>query len=132
MSGKGANIGKCIERTMAYLKWGLASRVSEAMQACKFTDAESHNPVKQMAVCRARSCKSHWWGKEEPTIEFFINATIADSSVSPLTDPTMAAFVAGCRARDFWWGGMQALCYYSLNQSKSSYSLQHWECNMVN
>ncbi len=50
MLGKGVNVDKHIECTVAYLKWCPASRVPEAMRACKFTDAKSRNPAKHDLV----------------------------------------------------------------------------------
>ena len=90
MSGRGlsVDIGKHIECTVAYLKWCPVSRVPETMQACKFTDAISHNPVKQMAVCRAHT-KANGWKRKNPLLGS-INATLADLSVSSLREPTMA------------------------------------------
>ena len=54
MSGKGRCVDKRIERTVAYLLRCPRSTVPEAMRACKFSDKESSNPGKQMAVRRAR------------------------------------------------------------------------------
>ena len=53
MSGKGVAIDKQIAATVVYLKRCPASKVPKAMRACKFTDKESCNPAKQMAVRRA-------------------------------------------------------------------------------
>ena len=53
MSGKGWCVDKRIGRTIAYLLHCLRLTVPEAMRACKFSDKESKDAGKQMAVRRA-------------------------------------------------------------------------------
>ena len=55
MSRKGRCSDKCIGRTVAYLLHCPRSTVPEVMQACKFTDKESKDVGKHMAVHRADS-----------------------------------------------------------------------------
>jgi hypothetical protein len=55
MSGKGWCVDKRIKRTVAYLLRCPRSSVPEAMRACKFSDKESKDARKQMAVHRADS-----------------------------------------------------------------------------
>ncbi len=55
MSGKDRCVDKCIERAVTYLLRCPRSSVPEAMQACKFSDKESKDARKQMAVHRADS-----------------------------------------------------------------------------
>ncbi len=55
MSGKGRCADKRIGRTVAYLLRCPRSTVPEAMRACKFSDKESKDARKQMAVHRADS-----------------------------------------------------------------------------
>ena len=55
MSGKGWCADKRIGRTVAYLLRSPRSKVPEAMRACKFSDKESKDAGKQMAVHRADS-----------------------------------------------------------------------------
>ncbi len=64
MSGKGRCADKRIERTVAYLLRCPRSTVPEAMRACKFSDKESKNAGKQMAVRRAREKAAS--GKRNP------------------------------------------------------------------
>jgi hypothetical protein len=51
MSGK----GRCVDKRIAYLLRCPRSSVPEAMRACKFSDKESKDARKQMAVNRADS-----------------------------------------------------------------------------
>jgi hypothetical protein len=53
MSGVRGRDCKCIARTAAYLLKCPASSVPQAMWACKYSDKESSNVAKQMAVRRA-------------------------------------------------------------------------------
>jgi hypothetical protein len=55
MSGKGRCVDKRIQRTVTYLLRCPRSTVPEAMRACKFSDKESKDARKQMAVHRADS-----------------------------------------------------------------------------
>ena len=55
MSGKGWCADKRIGRTVAYLLRCPRLMVPEAMWACKFSDKESKDAGKQMAVHRADS-----------------------------------------------------------------------------
>jgi hypothetical protein len=55
MSGKGQCVDKRIERTIAYLLCCPRLSVLEAMRVCKFSDKESSNAGKQMAVHHADS-----------------------------------------------------------------------------
>ena len=55
MSGKGQCVDKRIERTFAYLLCCPRLTVPEAMPAWKFSDKESKDAGKQMAVRRADS-----------------------------------------------------------------------------
>ena len=55
MSGKGQCVDKRIECTITYLLRCPRSSVPEAMRACKFSDKESKDARKQMAVHRADS-----------------------------------------------------------------------------
>ena len=63
MSGKGRCVDKRIERTVTYLLRCPNSTVPEAMRVCKFSDKESSNAGKQMAVCRA--CEKADGGKRK-------------------------------------------------------------------
>jgi hypothetical protein len=53
MSGVRGHDGKRITYTVAYLLKCSASSVPQAMQVCKYSDKESSNVAKQMAVCQA-------------------------------------------------------------------------------
>jgi hypothetical protein len=53
MSGVRGRNGKRIAHTVAYLLKCLALRLPQAMRACKYSDKESSNAAKQMAVRRA-------------------------------------------------------------------------------
>ncbi len=55
MSGKGWCVDKRIKCTVAYLLRYPRSTVPEAMRVCKFSDKESKDNWKQMAVHRADS-----------------------------------------------------------------------------
>jgi hypothetical protein len=55
MSGKGWCVDKRIERTVAYLLRCPRLTMPEAMPACNFSDKESKDAGKQMAVHRADS-----------------------------------------------------------------------------
>jgi hypothetical protein len=55
MSRKGWCVDKRIKRTVAYLLRCPRSTVPEAMRACKFSDKESKDARKQMAVHRTDS-----------------------------------------------------------------------------
>ena len=55
MSGRGRRVDVRIAHTVAYLLRCPRSSVPEAMRACKFSDKESKDARKQMAVHRADS-----------------------------------------------------------------------------
>ncbi len=55
MSGKGQCVDKRTKRTVAYLLRCPRSTVPEAMRVCRFSDKESKDARKQMAVHRADS-----------------------------------------------------------------------------
>ena len=84
MSGKGRCVDKRIQRTVAYLLRCPRSSVPEAMRACKFSDKESSNAGKQMAVRRAREKAAS--GKRIPPPPNVIDtSTVGVSTVSPIT-----------------------------------------------
>ena len=93
MSGKGVAIDKRIAATVAYLKRCPASKVPEAMRACKFTNKESCNPAKQMAVRRAFTKALGGKRKSPPTSS--IDQSTVGLSVSPLTEPTTPSGSSG-------------------------------------
>ena len=75
---------KRIQRTVAYLLRCPRSSVPEAMRACKFSDKESSNAGKQMAVRRAREKAAS--GKRIPPPPNVIDtSTVGVSTVSPIT-----------------------------------------------
>ena len=83
MSGKGRCVDKRIERTLAYLLRCPNSTVPEAMRVSKFSDKESSNAGKQMAVCRAREKADG--GKRKALPPNLINAPTVRSTVSSMT-----------------------------------------------
>ena len=84
MSGKGRCVDKRIQRTVAYLLRCPRSSVPEAMRACKFSDKESSNAGKHMAVRRAREKAAS--GKRIPPPPNVIDtSTVGVSTVSPIT-----------------------------------------------
>ncbi len=86
-------IDKRITATVAYLKRCPDSKVPEAMRSCKFTDKESCNPAKQMAVRRAYA--KALGGKRKSPRTSSIDKTTAGLSVSPMTEPTMPSESSG-------------------------------------
>jgi len=82
MSGKGRCVDKRIECTVAYILRCLNSTVPEAMRACKFSDKESSNAGKQMAVRRAREKADG--GKRKALPPNLIDAPTVGSTVSPM------------------------------------------------
>ncbi len=103
MSGKGVAIDKRITATVAYLKRCPASKVPEAMRACKFTNKESCNPAKQMAVHRAFA--KALGGKRKSPLTSSIDQSTVGLSVSPLTEPTTPSGSSG--NSETLGGGMQ-------------------------
>jgi len=84
MSGKGRCVDKRIQHTVAYLLRCPTTSVPEAMRACKFSDKESSNAGKQMAVRRAREKAAS--GKRIPPPPNVIDtSTVGVSTVSPIT-----------------------------------------------
>ena len=84
MSGMGGRADKRIAATVAYILKCPASTVPQAMRACKFSDKESKNARKQMAVRRARD--KAMAGKKRAFPPNVIDASTAGkTSVSPLT-----------------------------------------------
>jgi hypothetical protein len=83
MSGKGRCVDKRIERTVAYLLRCPRLTVPEAMRACKFSDKESSNAGKQMAVRHAHEKAAG--GKRIALPPNLINVPTAASTVSPMT-----------------------------------------------
>jgi hypothetical protein len=83
MSGKGRCVDKRIERTIAYLLRCLNLTVPEAMRACKFSDKESSNAGKQMAVRRAREKADG--GKRKALPPNLINTPTVGLTMSPMT-----------------------------------------------
>ena len=83
MSGKGWCVDKHIERTVAYLLRCPNWTVPEAMRACKFSDKESSNAGKQMAVRHAREKEDG--GKRKALPPNLIDAPTVGSAVSPMT-----------------------------------------------
>ncbi len=75
---------KCIAATVAYILKCPASTVPQAMRACKFSDKESMDAGKQMAVHRA--CDKALAGKKRPSPPSVISASRSGKkSVSPLS-----------------------------------------------
>ena len=83
MSGKGWCVDKCIECTVAYLLRCPNSTVPEAMRACKFSDKESSNAGKQMALRRTHEKADG--GKRKALPPNLINAPTVGSTMSPMT-----------------------------------------------
>ena len=83
MSGKSRCVDKRIERTVAYLLRCPNSTVPEAMRACKFSDMESSNAGKQMAVRRAREKADG--GKRTALPPNLIDTPAVGLTVSPMT-----------------------------------------------
>ena len=82
-------VDKRIQRTVAYLLRCPRSSVPEAMRACKFSDKESSNAGKQMAVRRAREKAAS--GKRIPPPPNVIDtSTVGVSTVSPITGANSA------------------------------------------
>jgi hypothetical protein len=71
----------------------LHQQVPEAMRACKFTNKESCNPAKQMAVRRAFAEALGRKRKSPPTSS--IDQSTVGLSVSPLTEPTTPSGSSG-------------------------------------
>ena len=83
MSGKGQCVDKCIERNVAYLLRCLKLSVPEAMRACRFSNKESSNAGKQMAVCRAHEKAAS--GKRKTLPPILIDLPTVGLTVSPMT-----------------------------------------------
>jgi hypothetical protein len=84
MSGIGGCADKCMAATVAYILKCPVSTAPQVMRACKFSDKESKNAGKQMAVRRARD--KAMAGKKRAFPPNVINAlTVGKKSVSPLT-----------------------------------------------
>jgi len=83
MSGKGRCVDKHIEHTVAYLLRCPNWTVPEAMRACKFSDKESSNARKQMAVRHAREKADG--GKRKALPPNLIDVPTVGSAVSPMT-----------------------------------------------
>ncbi len=83
MSGKGQCVDKRIKRTVTYLLRCPRSSVPEAMRACRFSDKESSNAGKQMAVRRAR--KKAASGKRKALLPISIDSPTVGLTVSPMT-----------------------------------------------
>ncbi len=80
----GGHAEKCITATVAYILKCPASTVPQAMRACKFSDKESKNVRKQMAVRRA--CDKAMAGKKRAFPPNVIDeSTVGKKSVSLLT-----------------------------------------------
>ncbi len=84
MSGMGGRADKRIVATILYISKYPALTVPQAIRACKFSDKESKNAGKQMAVRRARD--KAMAGKKRAFPPNVIDASTAGkTSVSPLT-----------------------------------------------
>ena len=84
MSGMGGRADKRIADTVAYILKCPASTVPQAMRACKFSDKESKNAGKQMAVRRARD-KAMAGKKRAFPPNVIDSSTAGNTSMSPLT-----------------------------------------------
>ncbi len=83
MSGKDRCVDKRIECTVAYLLRCPNSTVPEAMRACKFSDTESSNVGKQMAVHRTHEKADG--GKRKALPPNLIDAPTVGSTMSLMT-----------------------------------------------
>jgi hypothetical protein len=90
MSGRGGQADQHIAKAVAFKLRCPDDHIPEAMLASKFTVAESQNPAKQMAVCRAYEKATS--GKTKASRPNLVGLlTAGTSTVSPLTNQTISA-----------------------------------------
>jgi len=128
MSGRGRRVDVRIAHTVAYLLRCPRSSVPEAMRACKFTDKESCNPAKQMAVRRAFT-KALGGKRKSPPTSSIDDSTVGLSVLSPLTEPTTTTPSGSSGNSETLVGGDATKPCYSLGQRQSRYGLRLRGCS---